>query len=204
MLLKSRNFARYLFPKLGKMYFVFLCFYLCIYITEKTLSIKLFVESVKDERTFTELFIGALIIAPILEEYIFRFWLNFRKKSLFISFTFFIIGYMYWYGFQTNNIEIPIYLFLLFLYLYTFSKQSIIGTEIVIILTSIIFGLVHATNLTGYQNLPFYILFVNTVRQMIFGYFLAKVRLEKGISYSVSLHFLINLIAVLLSILLKT
>lgn len=197
------EYTRYLLTKLGKIYIAIFCFYAFIIAIEVFFDVELFVKTIRDDRTLGNLLVGALIIAPLLEELIFRFWLNFTKKAVFVSFLFFIIGYWYWYGFQLNNVEIPIYLSLILLYGTTFIKRSTLATELIIICTSIIFGLIHMSKLPNYTSLPFYMILINTVRQMIVGYFLAKVRIEKGILYSISLHFLINLIAVSISILMK-
>lgn len=197
------EYARYLLTKLGKIYIALFCFYAFIITIENVFNISLFVKTTKDDRVLGNLIFGALIIAPLLEELIFRLWLRFERKQLVISLISFIIGYLYWYGFQLNNIEIPIYLSLLLLYGMTFFDRSIVKTELIIIFTSIIFGLIHMSRLPNYASLPFYIIIINTVRQMIVGYFLAKVRIDKSIFYSISLHFLINLMAVCLSTLTK-
>lgn len=142
-----------------------------------------------------------LLVAPFLEELVYRLWLNQKRRNIIISFFFFALGIFYWYrGRSELGIDMVFYLCLLLLFVISYKGEGYIANPaLMMILSCFIFGIVHLTSLPNYKTLPFFIIFLNTFPHMLSGFFLAKVRIELGIQFSMAFHFIINGVALLLS-----
>jgi membrane protease YdiL (CAAX protease family) len=141
-------------------------------------------------------FISAILIAPILEELVFRNGLSYKKNEFLISLIFSIIAFIYWYYPIDEVIQKEVYIFLFYLLIHilmffiNFKEKNLFS----IYSSSIFFGLVHINNYDSCNSSELLIV-VNTIPQMISGYCLAKLRLKSGVVYSMILHMIINLIA---------
>ena len=147
-------------------------------------------------------FLNVVVLAPLVEEIIFRLFLDFKKNSIVISLIFavyFVIGGRF--SFEnlyniTNLYRLFFSLVISFLYLKVFSKYEFCirpKFKIYICTCSIvIFGLTHLQNLDSinYKLLVFYPFFV--LPQIIMAYFISNIRLKQGFFWGVLLHSMIN------------
>ncbi|RPH33641.1 MAG: CPBP family intramembrane metalloprotease [Bacteroidales bacterium] len=143
----------------------------------------------------------AVVIAPIVEELLFRILLVINKRNLIIfSFTSLILSA---YSLLKAHYYYSVILLILSILAVTFSTKEIgirnMTTKyysIYFYAIAIFFGFVHFTNYDGisgflYLWIPFLVL-----PQFLMGVFLGYVRLSFGIIYSILVHSVINLIAI--------
>jgi len=154
------------------------------------------------DRIATISFWFVVVIIPIIEEILFRLFLNFKKKEICLSVFFMLLLVL---GIRVNSealfllstwVKVGISLsVVVVLYFYvidsiTFSIRLQRGITIVSIIA---FGLMHIDNLEKiYFSLlliyPFFVL-----PQMLIGYFATNLRLKQGFVWGVLLHCMTNL-----------
>ncbi|GAD05210.1 hypothetical protein PORCRE_910 [Porphyromonas crevioricanis JCM 15906] len=147
----------------------------------------------------------AILIAPALEEFAFRYGLNLKPTPLALclsssllycavgplrltplsfqlSFAILILvlGFCFYWGFRRSMPQIGRY------------KGSIV------VLFSLLFGLAHLGNLETFEwiGLPVYLLCIAPI--FLFGYYLAYIRIRRGIGMAILLHLINNMVAILL------
>ncbi|WP_293311022.1 CPBP family intramembrane glutamic endopeptidase [Pedobacter sp. UBA5917] len=147
------------------------------------------------------------IIAPVLEEFLFRWHL--RKKYLPIYFVCFTLGLISNYFIKSSFLTWPVYLFFIFiaLILQVYFKTMDIRKRLVfqqrsfgylLYYSAIIFGLIHLNNIKGLTlSDPAFILFV--ISQGFMGLSLGYLRIKYGLIYSILLHAFYNFIMVILA-----
>lgn len=145
-----------------------------------------------------------LIYAPVIEECIFRSWINLKSHSLSVwvsAFVFFGIekALKVKPPFIILELSFVFLCYLLFRYLfkrvnYRF-EPSIFLTYVTLIVSSILFGLLHARN---YNEINLYLILFVLPHQLIGGFILGVVRLRVGLVGSIITHSIFNLTIILL------
>lgn len=150
--------------------------------------------------SFTEAIITAVILAPLLEETMFRLFLKFSRArvniSLFlISLSFFavsgIVGSLMlvlWLAHGIMLLDRRYYTIVLYFWI---KNRKLIFWSVVLI-----FGLVHLDNY-DLDMIPWYLYFPTVIPQLIGGVFLGIVRIRFGFLWAVLLHAAYNLVATL-------
>lgn len=139
------------------------------------------------------LFLKINVATPIIEELGFRLPMLSNKSMLVISSLVYFIGFPFFakseLGSQTYWIIFSIgIVYYLFLYFLQFKNKTL-----TIYFSAFLFGSAHLVNfplLTWDTLLPCWF---NVIPQMISGVLLAKLRISKGIIYSIYFHMIINL-----------
>ena len=162
------------------------------------------------DRIATISFWFVVIIVPIIEEIMFRLFLNFKKKEICISIFFvllLVLGIRFtieaWFLIATwTKVAIA---FSVVVLLYFFVIDSITFSirlqKNITILSIIAFGLMHIDN---FETLHYSILFIYpffVIPQMIIGYFATNLRLKQGFVWGILLHCMTNLTFFLLHLL---
>lgn len=151
-----------------------------------------------------------IIIAPFIEELIFRLPLSLKRKHIpFISIIFFylLVGKVYDLNINSFNTWIKIVIsFLSGLTIYFFTKESllkVISGKFYIFYfyaLSICFGLMHIFNF--YKVVPNNLLFIvplYVIPQIIVGCFAGYIRLKNGFVWGLAIHCIYNTFSVFLS-----
>ncbi|WP_425568855.1 CPBP family glutamic-type intramembrane protease [Pedobacter jeongneungensis] len=148
----------------------------------------------------------ACILAPLLEESLFRWHL--RGKYLSIYFICFTLALITDYFINSTYLKLPIYIIFFFisLILRGYFKRMDIRRKIVFqrqsfgyifYYSAIIFGLIHLTNIKDLTlSDPVFIIFV--ISQFFDGLSMGYLRIKYGLIYSIIFHSLINFIMILL------
>lgn len=135
-------------------------------------------------------FIFLLVFAPIAEEFAFRAWVVKKKSFKYIS----IIGVVYYCFSATGNFIISSILLIILIIVF-FHKSVKSNTFLKVMVTSIIFGLAHFGNYSGFSQ---YFAVVQTVGlSLIISYF----ALSFGFIYGILVHFANNLFVAMLILL---
>lgn len=146
-----------------------------------------------------------LIVAPILEEIMFRLPLKFNRTNLFIALlTFYFFFYLRYAGLYASfwwPQLIPTIFFVALCWLVVFhlckdSFYKTISTKyfgVLFYILAITFGLLHVTNFIEFvpQNLIFFSP-IFAFHQVIMGFFLGYLRVKKGLIWSIALHVCFN------------
>ncbi|WP_171047953.1 type II CAAX prenyl endopeptidase Rce1 family protein [Pedobacter xixiisoli] len=146
-----------------------------------------------------------LLFAPIVEELIFRLPLKTSRINILTSFVFAYLLFVFISKeeldiFNTATLMSSIaYFFIAFLIVYKLpihllQFQTEKSYRIYFYAMALIFGLLHIFNFM--DLVPTHLLFfapIFVIHQMIVGFFLAYLRLKRGILWSILLHFLFNL-----------
>lgn len=146
-----------------------------------------------------------LIVAPILEEIMFRLPLKFNRINLFISLlTFYFFFYLRYAGLYASFLGPQLITTIFFVALcwfvvYYLCKNSFYKTiftkyfGVLFYLLAITFGLLHITNFIEFvpQNLIFFSP-IFAFHQVIMGLFLGYLRVKKGLIWSIALHVCFN------------
>lgn len=154
------------------------------------------------DRIATISFWFVVIIIPIIEEILFRLFLNFKKKEICLSVFFMLLLAL---GIRVNSealfllstwVKVGISLsvvVVLYFFVIDNIKFSIRLQRSLTIVSIIAFGLMHIDNLEKiyYSLLLIYPFFV--LPQMIMGYFGANLRLKQGFVWGILLHCMTNL-----------
>lgn len=164
------------------------------------------VNSVKIEK---EKFYIVLIIVPLLEEILFRLPLVINKINLSIlgAFSTYLILGGKVINFKTWNYEffLPLIVgILVFSIIYFFAPNIFLSylkqkNSLIIAISTIGFGLIHINNIHNLRweltlLYPFFVL-----PQMIFGYYIANLRLKYGFFWGLLLHAIINSLPFIIS-----
>lgn len=143
--------------------------------------------------------LNSCIIAPVLEEIVFRGNLNYNNFyhyfALTVSFIFLILSH-----YMTNFINAE---FLLTYSLISFGLSKLIKNykfyiKFILVFSSLSFGLLHIKNINTVEILNSFSYIVYILPLIIFGYFLALIRLKHGLKLSILAHSLKNSIAILI------
>jgi hypothetical protein len=162
------------------------------------------------DRIATISFWFVVIIIPIIEEILFRLFLNFKKKEIclsvflmlllvlgirFTSEAFFLLSTWVKVGISLSVVVV------LYFFVIDNIKFSIRLQRSLTIVSIIAFGLMHIDNLEKiyYSLLLIYPFFV--LPQMLIGYFVTNLRLKQGFVWGILLHCMTNLTFFLLHLL---
>lgn len=157
------------------------------------------VTHVEFSKESTLLILYGVFGAPILEEIIFRSWLNWTKRNIYILIaTFFLLVGLSFFRHKFQHIYIMLFLMLLVVILTYLLKnikvKPFINKHFKYFYwgSSIIFGLVHASNYSG--NIWYLIgfSFILGSPQIIGGFILCYIRMNNGLRYSILFHILVN------------
>ena len=151
-----------------------------------------------------KLLFNTLLLAPLVEEIIFRLHLKFKDQYFFISIValiFIIIRFHFLDSILSGILSIYVIILLIIWFL---SKKSIFTQkifEINYILSILFFGLSHIINLKVIDLSLWQVNLFYFVPILIVGYFLSKIRFHLNIVYSIFAHFIFNITPFLLSFL---
>lgn len=166
------------------------------------------VDIIKKYGFFGALFIGC-ILAPMIEEFIFRWHLT--KKYVSIYFVCFTLALVATYMLQLEDLGWPIFIIFIILSFIihryfkrmSTSKRHKIYYQLYPYLfyyTSLLFGLIHISNIKGLTITdPTFLIF--TTSQAFGGLSMGYIRVKYGLIYSIMLHACFNLIAISLDFL---
>ncbi|MFT3945876.1 MAG: CPBP family glutamic-type intramembrane protease [Agriterribacter sp.] len=162
-----------------------------------------------NEATIVKQILIAVIIAPFVEEIIFRLPLNFEKRSIALSISLMVYRYS-GDGLFTFSTD-PIHNWLRFLltisaYILTvcFLNSNYLKNlknkkqKKVYYISAIAFGLIHISNFTPIQWSVFFVYPIYVLPQVIMGLLLANFRLRYGFLWGLLLHACLNGISVIL------
>jgi|GEM_PF-3447279 len=155
-----------------------------------------------EENSFWHKAISALLLAPLIEELVFREPLKLSKKNIIIPKLFLIssiIGLIIKRKFIFYLLIVySIYLLLLFYFLQKPEKKNIVKLNVII--TSILFGYLHIYTFDKVDIAYWYLYLHKVIPLAIFGFFLAKIRLKLNTYWSILGHTVFNSIPFILSI----
>ena len=163
------------------------------------------VDVLKKYGIYGALFIGG-IIAPLTEEFLFRWHL--RKRYFTIYFVCFSMALIVGYFIHSSYLNWPIFIVFLIISLILHSYFKRISTTrkqrfwmklypYIFYYTALVFGLVHLTNIKGLTLAdPAFLFFVSS--QVFGGLSMGYLRIKHGLIYSILFHACFNLIAILL------
>lgn len=149
--------------------------------------------------------IAAVIIAPLIEEIVFRLWLDINKKYYIISFPIASLFFCKALSIHKMNIEIACIIFfisLIFILLLDYFSSTFIKivdnantniTKHLFYSSSILFALIHITNFKPVHWDLIYLYPFFVLPQLFTGLILGYTRLTYGFIWAVILHSLINL-----------
>ena len=157
---------------------------------------------------FVRSFIFICIIGPAFEETIFRLLLSFKKQHIVISLTI----ALFYFGssiFHIKNTMLKIYielaiaaivitLSLIFIPNTSFDFSPIIKKRL-IVLSIILFGLMHVFNYLPFDYPLLWLYPVYVIPQLLMGWGLTYARFKNGFFWGILLHMIINTVSVLLS-----
>jgi membrane protease YdiL (CAAX protease family) len=147
----------------------------------------------------TLMILYGVFVGPILEEIIFRSWLKWTKRNIYILIaTFLLFVGLSFFHHQFQQIYIMLFLLLLVVILTYLLKnikvEPFINNHFKYFYwgSSIVFGLVHASNFIG--NIWYLIgfSFILASPQIIGGFILGYIRMNNGLRYSILFHILVN------------
>ena len=138
--------------------------------------------------SYLVLFFSVAVFAPLVEEFIFRFPLRYRRNYLLLFFVSII---------KLTRLVKPVTLHRFFY------KNWHKFYGFVFYLSAILFGAVHLQNFSNWRNL-FFILPILVMPQFILGIFLGYLRVKFGIWWAVMLHAIHNFVLVTFAFVLMT
>ena len=157
------------------------------------------ISHVEFSKESTLIILYAVFAAPIIEEILFRSWLKWTKRNIYILIiTLISVVGLSFFRHRFQHIYIMLILLLLVVALIYLLKnikvEPFIAKHFKCFLwsSSIVFGLVHASNCTG--NI-WYIIgfsFILGSPQIVSGFILGYIRMNYGLRYSILFHFLVN------------
>ncbi len=166
-------------------------------------SLFLKVEHKSIVQTLNEKIVYGIVLAPIVEELLFRILLVFNKKNLLI-FLAVDISLVVLFIAKASYIKFSIFIFLIPFLVFAYYKHKSIKSfliahyEIYFYSLAILFAMLHMFNFNGItlNNWPVATLLV--IPQIVLGTILGYIRVQYGIIYSILFHALVN-ISILLS-----
>lgn len=160
-----------------------------------------------DEMSYWHIFILAVIIAPVTEEMIFRYYLT--KPLVFISLVFALLiggfSYMCVSGLLVLYAAVPLLVLVISLAFYTLRSEPVRKELVrsfvryfpyIVYFSAAIFGFVHIFNFD--DAMPWYYTPILVFPQFVIGLFLAYVRVRNGIASSMLIHAVNNMIPMLI------
>ncbi len=140
-----------------------------------------------------------ILAGPLYEEIIFRSWLKLKKINIilfFITLSFFIVKAIIDSKIATAII-LTVLIFIFLIPLLSFGKikvEKFISSKFQYFFyaSSLIFGLLHATNFNGNPYLILAFMPILGGPQIILGLILGYVRMKHGLFYSILFHVLVN------------
>lgn len=175
---------------------------ICIFVLvlfKKILGFELPTPKISD-KTFLFKSFNILLYAPFVEEIIHRLWLTNKKKHVFVSLIFLFLDFLIRFLLKSPIDYFSITLIFVIIISYHFDLMRIYP-KILLTINSILFGYSHIVNYDlNYSNI---LIYLSLMPQVLTGHFLNKVRLEKGIQFSIIIHALLNLTSYLFFILFK-
>lgn len=153
-------------------------------------------KAIKKDRPSIDLIMAfkTLIIAPIVEELIFREPLKKNKIMVYVLATYSLL----FLGLKHNTISFAFsgYVLLLVVDLFYF-KETTNALIVKITFTTVLFGFLHISNLNyqGLGFLPYYLYQISPIIMLGFG--LALIRLKFNVYWSMIGHFIFNLITII-------
>ena len=164
--------------------------FLFTYVLIKKLTSFEFPSPKQNQNSFVFNSINLLLYAPIVEEIIHRLWLSNLKLHVLASLVFLLFDFLIRISLNSHIDYFSISLIFLIIISYKLSLISLYPKSLIAI-NALLFGYSHIVNFDlNYTNLSIY--FVLTP-QVIAGYFLSKIRIEKGVIFSMIVHILLNL-----------
>lgn len=163
------------------------------------------------KRPLLKIFISIILIAPIIEELIFRVHLKLKRKFFIISIVLLsclLISEVYkTKSFNFNSIFYIIYILYLFLVMFINIKYSIEDSVYLrktnIIINCLFFALFHITNYKITNNNNVYLLIINVLPMFIFGYYFSIIRLKLNIYWAILAHMTANFLPFIILIIKK-
>lgn len=158
------------------------------------------IEHINNSDLSTNVILIGAFLAPIYEEVLFRSLLKFTKQNLilFITIVSVFIGYC---AFNSMIpfvvVGISVFLITVILFVVFFSRKKVEhfiskNFKYFFYASSIIFGLLHASNFTGNIYVIIGFSFILGGPQIILGLILGFIRMNYGLVYSILFHLIIN------------
>jgi membrane protease YdiL (CAAX protease family) len=147
--------------------------------------------------SFQEKILHGILLAPIVEELLFRLILVFNKKNLTILIftTFIMLGF---FIIKENILKMAIFflLILTFVFIYKYINQCrsyfIMYYKLFFFLIAGLFAFLHFFNFIGISVSNLIFLPILVIPQFILGLLLGYIRISYGLIYSIFFHMLIN------------
>ncbi|NME69350.1 CPBP family glutamic-type intramembrane protease [Flammeovirga aprica] len=167
----------------------------------------LFIHSSSDivlysEMSYWEKLLLGSLWAPIVEEFAYRYFLDFKVRSTKISISLLLsfllihtVGFFFSFG-NYNYLLFVGYFLCIFLIVDKLIKQSFVDKwkDLFIYISVFGFGISHITNFSldqlSIDKIPYVICYVLTIS--IIGYIMTVIRLKFGMRYNIALHFVLN------------
>jgi hypothetical protein len=147
-------------------------------------------------RSIWNIILYACLLAPIIEECVFRLNISKNIKHHYFSICIGILYFIYCViiGSFLNGSIFLIYTLITFSLFYFFKNK--ISLTYLLIQSSLVFGLIHINNLDheNVWNIISYIIYVLPLS--IMGFYLGKIRIKHGIIFAIFGHFIKNTIAI--------
>lgn len=148
--------------------------------------------------SFTEAIITAVILAPILEEAMFRLFLKFSRARFNISFFLISLSSFVFSGILGSVMMVLWLVFAIVLldrrYYINIQYFWLRNRKVVFWAVVLLFGLIHLDNY-DLELIPWYLYFPTVLPQLIGGVFLGIVRIRFGFLWAILLHAAFNLVA---------
>ena len=166
-------------------------------------SLFLHVEHKNISLTFYERIIFAVLLAPIIEESLFRLLLVFNKRNLFY---FFVMCVGLFITFLVRESYFKLFLFILlslisiiiYFYFEVIKSFLVKNYRCFFYFIVVLFAVLHLFNFNGINSHNLFVAIILVVPQIILGLILGYLRIKYGIAYSILFHAIVNL-SVLLS-----
>lgn len=154
----------------------------------------------------------AAFFVPTVEETMFRLWLSFDPRHIAISFsailTYLIFGLKDLFNVNLNALAIILSFIVISLVIFRVLRDKhteqylgrFISIRVVGSISAISFGLVHITNFAPINMNIWFLYPIYVLPQVVLGYLIVFLRLKHGFIYGLSLHILVNFIAVLMKL----
>lgn len=164
------------------------------------LNFNIHIEKSNNKRDLVKFFISIILIAPIVEELIFRLHLIFKKKYFILSLLILVsILISEIIKDKFSNLNIFFYLsyisYLLVIYFIRKNKKfvdALYYEKFNILINCLFFALFHITNYKAINFDNIYIYIINVIPMFIFGFYFSKIRLKLNIYWAIFAHMISN------------
>ncbi len=138
------------------------------------------------------IFMLAIVIAPIVEELIFRYHLNFKKSSIFIGFA---LSFILTYNLVVGMILASLYFIFTIIIIILKLKPNL---KFYIYSSSTLFALIHIINYEGFDFMQyFYFVPLMVASQFFVGLVLSYIRIKYNIYNAILFHAVFNAVLIL-------